>query len=235
MADLLFDEPYYLAINEARWPVFERMLAAVRRSGDVGSILDAGCGPGWFAERLAATGLDVLAVDGRPELIEEGRLRAPAAQFDVFDFDGAALESAPAARDAVFAFGLLYHLENPLRALRLCRATARKALFLETMTIPEPGRLARLVQENPNETQGLRNLALVLTPDAIVSALFYVGFKYVYRYVAPVDHADFADTDDRRKRRDIFLACEFAVADEALEECVRERLGRYDYTKPRPG
>lgn len=232
MAGLLFDEPFYLAINEARWTVFRHMLSAARRVVDIGAVLDAGCGPGWFAERLAGLGLDVLGVDGRSELIEEARRRAPGATFEVFDFDGAAIDASPAPRDAVFAFGLLYHLENPLRALRQCRASARHALFLETMTIPEPGRLARLVQENPNETQGLRNLALVLSPDALVAALFSVGFRHVYRYAGAVDHADFADTPERRKRRDIFLAIDVPVDDERLTPCANVRIGRYDFGWP---
>lgn len=232
MVGLLFDEPYYIAINEARWAVFQHMLAAVRRVSDINTVLDVGCGPGWFAERLAVLGLDVLGLDGRPDLVEEARRRAPAAKFEVFDFDAAALDAGPAPRDAVFAFGLLYHLENPLRALRQCRAGARRALFLETMTIPEPGRLARLVRENDNETQGLRNLALVLTPATVVSGLFAVGFRHVYRFAGSVNHPDFVETPDRLKRRDIFLASDLPVYDELLEACAAEHVGRYDYGRP---
>lgn len=235
MTELLFDQPFYLAINHARWSVFEDLLTAARQSGPIDSVLDAGCGPGWFAERLAAAGLDVLGVDARQELIEEARRRVPGAAFDLFDFDGAALDSAPRPRDAVFAFGLLYHLENPLRALRLLRASARRALFLETMTVPEPGILARLVAENPNETQGFHGLALVLTPEALAQALFAVGFAHVYRYQGAVDHPDFADTDERRKRRDILLALDAPVSHAHLSELHRRPLGRYDYRHPAQG
>lgn len=232
MTDLLFDQPFYLAINRARWSVFKELLAAARQAGPITSVLDAGCGPGWFAKRLAAAGLEVLGVDARPELVEMARRRAPAAAFDLFDFDGAALDAAPQPRDAVLAFGLLYHLENPLRALRILRACARRALFLETMTVPEAGVLARLVAENPNETQGFHGLALVLTPEALAQALFAVGFAHVYRYEGPVDHPDFADTDRRRKRRDIFLAVDAPVSHRYLSELHKSPLGRYDYRRP---
>ena len=100
MSDLLFDEPYYLAINEARWPVCEHLLQAARQTGDIASVLDAGCGPGWFAERMTAKGLDVLGVDARLDLVEEARRRAPKAAFEVFDFDSASLDRPPAAQDA---------------------------------------------------------------------------------------------------------------------------------------
>jgi SAM-dependent methyltransferase len=231
MTELLFDQPYYLAINHARWTVFEDLLRAARQAGQIHSVLDAGCGPGWFADRLNQAGLEVLGVDARIELIEEARRRVPDARFDVFDFDGAALQDAPAPCDAVFAFGLLYHLENPLRALRLMRASARQALFLETMTVPEPGMLARLVAENPNETQGFHGLALVLTPEAIAQALYAVGFARVYRYQAPVDHPDFGDTADRLKRRDIFLATDAPVGHPSLVEAPKRAVGRYNYQR----
>lgn len=230
MTDLLFDQPFYLAINEARWPVFERLLAAARQTGPIDSVLDMGCGPGWFAERMSASGLDVLGVDARVQLVIEARRRAPKASFEVFDFDHDNLDEAPEPRDAVLAFGLLYHLENPLRALRAMRAGARRALFLETMTIPERGATGRLVQENPNETQGFHGLAMVLTPTAIVHGLFAAGFRHVYVYEGGVEHADFVQTAERHKRRDIFLAVDAPVSDPTLREVTRTPLDRYDYT-----
>jgi SAM-dependent methyltransferase len=231
MSELLFDQPYYLAINQARWTVFEHLLAAVRRTSPIESVLDAGCGPGWFADRMTGAGLKVLGVDARVELVIEARQRAPKARFEAFDFDRADLDDAPEPCDAVFAFGLLYHLENPLRALRVLRACGRRAVFLETMIIPERTATARLVPENPNETQGFHGLALVMTPTAIVHALFAVGFAHVYVYEGGVDHPDFADTPERHRRREIFLAVDAPVSDPTLREVERTPLDRYDYGK----
>ena len=227
---LLFDEPYYIEINEARWKVVSELLASVRRVAPIGNVLDLGCGPGWFSRRLVDSGLEVLGLDARRELVEEAQRRAPEARFRVFDFDASALEHAPERHDAVLAFGLLYHLENPLRALRMFRASARHALLMETMTVPEAGPVGRLVAENPNETQGVRNLALMLSPDAIVCALSHVGFSYVYRYCAAVDHPDFFDTAERHKRRNIFLATDLPIDDPTLELQSPPRLGRYDFS-----
>lgn len=226
---MLFDQPYYLEINEARWKVLRRMLSAVRRAVPIDTIHDLGCGPGWFAARMADIGLDVLGLEGRAELVDEARRRVPRASFAVFDFDAAALSQAPPARDAVLAFGLLYHLQNPLGALQMFRAVARHALFLESMIIPEPGPYARLVAENPNETQGIRNLALVLTSDAMVHALLHVGFQHVYRFVGDVGHADFIETEEQQKRREIFLACDRPIDDSELAAMRPIPLGRYHY------
>jgi SAM-dependent methyltransferase len=231
VSELLFDAPFYQAINAARWAALQRMLAVAEvQIAPIKSAIDLGAGPGWFAGRLAEAGYDVLGLEGRAELVDIARQRSPAARFEVFDFDAAALSAAPAPADAVVCFGLLYHLENPVRALRMCRAMTRGALFLETMTLPEEGSVARLVPENANETQGMRALATLLSPDAIVHALNAAGFSRVYRLDgASIGHDDFIDTTDRRKRRDMFLACDAAIEALELTECAPAQLRRYEF------
>ena len=124
---MLFDQPYYLEINEARWAAAERIISSLPA---IETCIDAGCGPGWFAERLAKRGLVVFGFDGRAELAEEARRRVPRAIFSTVDI--ASLQAAaflPRA-DLVFCFGLLYHLENPFAAVRsLYQASARLLLI----------------------------------------------------------------------------------------------------------
>ena len=228
---MLFDAPFYQAINEARWSALQRMIAiAEAQIGPIRSVTDMGAGPGWFAARLTETGRDVLALEGRADLVNVARERAPRARVEVFDFDAAAFEAVPPQSDAVLCFGLLYHVENPLRVLRMCRKMAGRVLFLETMTVPEEGPVARIVPENPNETQGMRALALVLSPEAIGHALQAAGFSRVYRLEgANVEHDDFVDTQARRKRRDIFLACDVPIDTAELTEFRPAPLNRYQY------
>lgn len=225
---LLFDEPYYAAINEARWRTLQRLLQiAEAHVGSIADVNDLGAGPGWFAARLSETGRAVRGYEGRAHLVDIARQRAPKAQFDVLDFDAIGLEALPGAADATVCFGLIYHLENPLRALRICRALTTKVLFLETMTLPESGVAGRLVPENPNETQGMRSLAMWLSPDAIVHALHASAFRYVYRVAsASVGHDDFIDTPRRRKRRDMFVAADTPIDAPELELCKPMSLSR---------
>lgn len=227
----LFDAPFYQAINEARWNALERLIAiAEAQIAPIKDFIDLGAGPGWFASRLAATGREVLGLEGRPELVEMAIERAPRARFQLFDFDAAGLDTAPAPADAVLCFGLLYHVENPLRVLRMCRTMTRHVLFLETMTLPEDDASARLLPENPNETQGMRQLALLLSPDAIVHGLQAAGFRRVYRVDgASIGHDDFVDTPQRRKRRDMFLACDAAIDAPGATECRPAPLRRYKF------
>lgn len=229
---MLFDEPYYLAINEARWAVLQRMIATAEAAvGPLSDVADLGCGPGWFSERLAAGGRTVIGYEGRADLTAVAQARVPAARFETLDMDAVGLDRLPPASDAAVCFGLLYHLENPLRALRICRALGRKVAFVETMTIPEPGAGARMIPENDNITQGLRPAALVLTPDAIVHGLRLAGFSYVYRYVGTVAHADFSDGPERRKRRDIFLGIDAPVDSPDLALAAPESLKKYAYAR----
>ena len=231
VSEMLFDAPFYQAINEARWGALQRMMTiAEAQIGPIRSVTDMGAGPGWFAARLTETGRDVLALEGRGDLVAVARERAPRARVEVFDFDAAAFEAVPPESDAVLCFGLLYHVENPLRALRMCRKMARRVLFLESMTVPEEGPVARIVPENPNETQGMRALALVLSPDAIAHALQASGFSRVYRLDgASIGHDDFVDTQTRRKRRDVFLACDVPIEAAELTEFRPPPLHRYPY------
>lgn len=231
VSDSLFDAPFYQAINEARWAALQRLMAvAEAQIGPIKSVTDLGAGPGWFAGRLAETGRDVLGLEGRPELVEIARERVSAASFEVFDFDAAALDQAPAPADAVLCFGLLYHVENPLRTLRMCRAMARSVLFLESMTLPEEGPVARMLPENQNETQGMRALALLLSPEAVVHALHAAGFTRVYRVDGEsIGHDDFVGAAERRKRRDMFVACDATLEAPELTEQLPPPLRRYKF------
>ena len=225
---LLFDEPYYEAINEARWGALQRLFEiAESHVGPIADVNDLGAGPGWFAARLSETGRAVRGYEGRPHLVEVARQRAPKAQFDVLDFDAVGLDSLPAPAHATVCFGLIYHLENPLRAIRICRSLTTKVLFLESMTLPESGAAARLVPENPNETQGIRPLAMMLAAEAIVHGLHASAFGYVYRVEgASVGHDDFVDAPQRKKRRDMFLAADVPITAPELTLCKPVALSR---------
>ncbi len=73
-----------------------------------GRVLDAGCGEGWLARRMAEKGIDVLAFDGSAPLIEKAKL-AGGAQFKHLSYDEFVADPSRAGRDfdvAVFNFSL---------------------------------------------------------------------------------------------------------------------------------
>jgi SAM-dependent methyltransferase len=226
----LFDAANYQEINAARWDVIEDVIRSLRHQGmTLASAYDFGAGPGWFAERLSQQSLDVVALEGRPEVAAIGRKRAPGCAFEVFDLDVMASDQLPAPRDFSLSFGILYHLENPLRALRIMAAMTGKAMLLETMIVPGDIALARVVRENPNETQGILPLAMILSRPAIEQAMWGNGLTHVMERTLPVDHIDFHDLPDRHARRSMWLLTREAVSVDGFEPLdIKEPL-RADY------
>lgn len=225
----LFETQNYLAINAARWALASRVIDELRQASGLSSAYDIGAGPGWFANVMSEAGLDVVALEARPEVAAAARLAAPSAKVDVFDLDAAGLDGLPSKRDFVLAFGILYHLENPLRTLRICQRLCGKAMLLETMTLPEDLPMARVIRENRNPTQGFNDLALLLSPTAIEWGLWAAGFRHVYRFTGVLDHADFRDTPEAHRRRHIWLATENAVSVGGFEAIELKEPQRADF------
>jgi hypothetical protein len=103
--------------------------------------IDIACHQGYFSVQLARAGFGrVDAIDARAEHVEDTRLLADvldaptvhARQRDVFALSA----EADGMHDLVVMFGLLYHLENPVGALRVARALTRRACLIETQVVP---------------------------------------------------------------------------------------------------
>ena len=116
-------------------PAFERAVAELAPPRG-GSVLDAGCGTGRagpaLSKAVGETGV-VIAADVTPdmlsELVRSGRQSITAPVLA----DVTQLPLSSASLDAVFAAGLLSHLEDPVAGLaelaRVCRSGARLAVF----------------------------------------------------------------------------------------------------------
>ncbi|NEP52100.1 MAG: class I SAM-dependent methyltransferase, partial [Moorea sp. SIO3C2] len=160
---MLFDEPYYIAINQARWAVAENVLNQLKINQGLSftSCLDVGCGPGWFSEKLVNWGVNVIGLEGRQELVEEASKRVNEAKFYQVDVESTQQMSQFAGADLVFCFGLLYHTENPFKVIRNLNLLTKKVLFIESMNVPFDQPVTYLVEEGKNETQGLTYHAMI--------------------------------------------------------------------------
>src|SRR6266478_5089926 len=87
--------------------------------------VDAGCGVGFFSQTLAECGLNVRGFDGRGENVAEARRRFPHIPFEQGDIEERAILEL-GRYDLVLCCGLLYHLENPLLAIRHLRGLTEK-------------------------------------------------------------------------------------------------------------
>ncbi len=105
------------------------------------SVIDIACHQGWFSTQLAQMGArDVLAVDARAEHVADATLIRDALglrNMRVQQSDVHALtREATGQFDIVLMLGLIYHLENPVGALRVAQALTKRICLVETQIVP---------------------------------------------------------------------------------------------------
>jgi tRNA (mo5U34)-methyltransferase len=196
-------------IHATRAAMIEPHVRAALAGG--GRAIDLGCSEGWFAHRLREWGADeVLGIDIRETNIRRARLIAnhfgtPGLSFEqasVYDLDAGALGTF----EVVLCFGLIYHLENPIGALRVARALSAGLCGVETQAARAPGgrytwgttgqylstEAAWLTCVEPASDQELTTLAsaggivsLVPNQAALVEAMQSAGFAEVRVLDAP--------------------------------------------------
>jgi len=185
-AEETFDTPEALEINRARMDHLDSMglpLAGKR-------VLDVGAGVGHLAQFFISKGCEVICVDGREENIAALSHRYPGLRGIVLN-----VESDPLAAlgrfDIVFCYGLLYHLENPIAAIRNMEAVCDEILLLETVVTDHHLPLLRLDEETYAVSQALRGFGSRPSPSYVVFSLTSAGFAAVYAPLRPPQHPDF--------------------------------------------
>jgi SAM-dependent methyltransferase len=132
-----------LAQRSVRELIEPDVRAALAAGGSQARALDLACNEGWWSQRLLEWGAaQVVGVEARAATVQRAQaLREAfgisAAQLDLRVGDATALDPSGAGRfDVVLCLGLLYHLEDPIGALRRARALCRTGglLVLETQT-----------------------------------------------------------------------------------------------------
>jgi SAM-dependent methyltransferase len=200
-----FDSQLTQGFTEARQVFIRELLGAMRRQIELGSALDVGCGVGYFSKFLMDLGFRVVGVDGREENVREGKRRYPE-----IDFIAGNAEELPIPQlgtyDFVLCVGLLYHLENPFRAIRKLYSLTNKALLVESMCAPGTEPSLQLVDESHCEDQGLNYVAFYPTEACLVKMLYRAGFPFVYSFDKLPEHPLFRASVWRRRERTMFLA-----------------------------
>ena len=132
--------PELMDIHRTRAAVSEPVVREVLAdAGAAATAIDLACSEGWFAHRLlewgagTVCGVDIRAENIRRAALVRDRLGIEAERLtlrtsDVFDLDPDELGTF----DAVLCLGLVYHLENPVGALRIARALTRGVCIVES-------------------------------------------------------------------------------------------------------
>lgn len=131
------------AIHHTRTQMLDALLAREFPGARAGlSAFDMACHQGWFSMHLAQAGFGrVVGVDARSEHVGDSTLIRDAlglsGTVDLIENDVHTLDTeALGAFDVCLCFGLIYHLENPVGALRVARALTKKVCIVETQVVP---------------------------------------------------------------------------------------------------
>jgi SAM-dependent methyltransferase len=211
----IFDIPVAREYNKVRQNFIAEFLGAIRGQIGIASAVDVGCGVGLFSKFLSDMGLQVLALDGREENTLEGKKRFPEINFATANIEDPAIAEV-GVFDLVLCVGLLYHLENPFRAIRNLHALTSKVLLIETMCLPGNQPTMELLDEGATENQALSYVAFYPSESCLIKMLYRAGFPCVYRFRRLPDDRQFISTSWRQKSRTFLVASKMAIAAENL-------------------
>jgi SAM-dependent methyltransferase len=209
--------PHARALERSKVELLREPLAEWKSKLELKTAWDVGCGVGYFSILLNELGFQTRALDGRAENAEEAMRRIPNLDARVADVEDPSLPSLGGA-DLVFCLGLLYHLENPFRAIRNLAQMTGKVMVIESMCTWDDLPVLYLLEEGPTEDQGLRHIAFYPSEACLVKMLYRSGFSHVYRFTRLPDNVDFQSSLDQTKRRTMLVASrvEISSADVAL-------------------
>ena len=203
--------PDILAIHDTRWAMAQSALRAEFTDGFArASAIDLACHQGWFSLKLRECGFgSVHGIDARQQHVEDARLIAEASGAEHTTFSrGNVHDLTPAivgTHDLVLCFGLLYHLENPIGALRVARALCKRLCLIETQVAPgqtgvvdygsyrfvKPIEGSFVIVDETDETHGPEastlGISLIPSLEALHFILRKVGFSKVEQLPVPDD------------------------------------------------
>lgn len=133
-------------------------------------ILDIACNSGFWSIQCALLGAEVVGFDGRAELIQQANLMksivgADKVEFRVLDFWDMSPQALSGTFDVVLNLGILYHLNDPLKALELTKSMAREYILLDTDVYPSRESVIKLCLEEPIDIRNATHSTIVASPS----------------------------------------------------------------------
>ena len=149
--------------GKLRWARRVKMLS--KHLGPGMTVLELGCGTGYFTRELVRSGADVVAIDVSPELLEIARANCPGSNVRYEIQNASALSYPDAVFDSVVGSSVLHHLdiEEALREIhRVLKADGTIYFTEPNMLNPQIAIqknvpwVKRKLGDSPDETAFLR-------------------------------------------------------------------------------
>jgi choline-sulfatase len=161
--------------------------------------LDLACHEGWFSLQVAARGARfVRGIDVRPDRIQRAAFIRDSGGFSNAVYEVGDLFALNPERDGIydltFFLGIFYHLEDPMRALRIVRSLTRTVCVIEGQVARHSGSLkmawgtqshmrsgpaCAVIDADPNHIAPGASVSLVPSLEALTMMLRAAGFSRV--------------------------------------------------------
>jgi SAM-dependent methyltransferase len=190
-----------LAINRAR----QEHLASLGLDLKGKRVLEVGAGIGLHTPFFLERGCDVVITDANPENVAEIRRRHPGRHVEQADLDGADDLRRLGTCDVVYCYGLLYHLENPERAIQRMAEVCTGQLLLETCVSLGSHPEVVFLRDTSGNNQATTGIGCRPTRLWVMEKLRrYFGHAYLSR--TQPDHEDFPIAWDLPETRLLYRA-----------------------------
>jgi SAM-dependent methyltransferase len=193
-------------------------------------VLELGAGIGDHTGYFVDRGCAVTCVEGREENLQVLRRRFPAVTALALDLNGERLPDL--GRFAVvYAYGVLYHLAEPARAIARMAQWCHGLLLLETcVSLGDGAAINPLVEPADNPTQALSGIGCRPTRRWVFEALT-AEFAHVYLPATQPWHEEFplewaANVTSAPYTRAIFVASRQPLDNQLLLEKLPDRQRR---------
>jgi len=198
-------------IHDSRWRMLQSYLDRNLGADKTGlSVLDLASHQGWFSVNMVRAGFSpVLGIDARQSHVDDATLISNIYEMDQLSFVKGDIHAQSPDEvgqfDVVLMLGLLYHLENPVGALRVCRSLCKNLCIIETQIVPgmtgfvdygsyqyvRPLKGSFGIIDEVDDTHGpeasVTGISLVPSLDALMWILEKVGFSSVTVLEPPED------------------------------------------------
>jgi SAM-dependent methyltransferase len=221
-----FDTQHYQSHNAARLA----HLASLGLPLSGRKVIEVGAGPGNHTTFYLERGCEVTITDGRPVCVKEAQARYPGVKVALADLNQPMCLASFGKFEVVHAYGVLYHLSRPDRAIESMAMACAGMLLLETCVSFGVGEEVNLVSEIADDpTQSCDGVGCRPTRGWVFGSVSK-HFPFVYQTRTQPDHPEFPTDWSAPKpglSRIVLVASREALSIPSLSPTILDRQEKF--------